>query len=391
MMCLLDVALGFLLLLMMGNSVEESLSMVLVIGGKILVVCGTIIAMIYISTIVHEFGHAFVGTLYGLQLKMFIVGPLALDFTSNRVRVSRFRIGRVGGAVLFDPSDQPLPEAVVTWKNMALAGPLANFAVAGLLAAVTFGMFSDPWSDQRRLLELIAISVFVGFVNLIPKRVGFLATDGEKYRRMRRGGPAAENEIRAQQLAAWFLRPERPAERPMRCVMLADELIRTPKDFGTSETKILSACFLYDYFIDRGDPANAIAWVEWTATAVDHPHKPGRGHAIDVLTAIRARHYALWNNDPLRSELTLGTLHKRSWIRTHTEWMLPTALIQLFHGDQKGALRTIKLARKTLSPLHSRSGSAQLESRWFDIVEQRINNAQHYQFPPVVLTESAAD
>jgi hypothetical protein len=103
------------------------------------------------------------------------------------------------------------------------------------------------------------------------------------------------------------------------------------------------------------------------------------------LIAVRARHYALWNNEPARAAAVLCALQEKSWIREYTEWLMPTALIQLSLGDHGSARKSMEKARQRLKPLIGRIGSAQMEMEWLDIVEQRINDASS-PAPAVVAT-----
>lgn len=387
----LVIHMGLALLLLMSKSPEHILAGTEAVSNNLPTIFLTCFVAIYFSTIIHELGHAFVGTAYGLPLSRIMVSPIMLEFEPGRIRIGRMRLKGVGGAVVFGHTDKPPSAAIVARRAMAIAGPLANLALTGLLVLFAVTFFADRPSTQLKIMTVAVVSglMFVG--NMIPRRIGFLTTDGDTFFRLRCEKPASVNEIRSSKFGEWLQKPCRPSERPADLLWLADELLRSTNEHVSRATKALAAFYLYECLANRGNLAEALAWVEWTERSLERPAKPGRGDPVDALTALRARHYALWNGDPFHAELTLRALHQRSWIRSYTEWMMPTALVQASRGDLTGARRSIAKSRRALKPLLDRSGSARLESQWLDIIEQRISFPHTFPMSPMPYAETAAD
>jgi Zn-dependent protease len=334
-----------------------------------------------ISVLLHELGHAFVGTLYGLKIEAFMFGPLQLDCTTGHIR----RFPRPGftayvAAVAFEPSTKPLSQAIVEERRMLLAGPLTNLLLAGLLFAYTFTFYPNQLGAQWKFFAIAGLNILMAIDNLIPGKGRYLLTDGTKYFRLRQGGSIAQNEIRMLRLVVSTMKPIRPSAWPADFVVTATELLKEPNEHVGPLTKPVVALLLYDHLADQGYLAVALSWIEWTEAILEPSKEPHHKRFSDALIAVRARHYALWNNEPARAATVLCALPEKSWIREYTEWLMPTALIQLSLGDLGSARKTIEKARQRLKPLIDRVGSAQMEMEWLDIIEQRINEASSPTF-----------
>jgi len=104
------------------------------------------IVAVFVSVIAHELGHAFAGRRYGLspEIRLHAMGGL----TSWRTRRPL----------------TPRQDLMVT-----LAGPLAGFALAGLVWLIAPVLFADPARLTEELIrDLIFVNVAWGLFNLLP-------------------------------------------------------------------------------------------------------------------------------------------------------------------------------------------------------------------------------
>jgi Zn-dependent protease len=351
------------------------------ISGHPVAVVATVLLGFFLAIVIHELGHAFVGSLYGMSLTGIAIGPLDLSFEAGRVRVSQSRRGHLGGATIFEPSNKLPADAVVAWRRTILGGSLANFVISVMLLWLAFTLFSGDAEAEWKLVGFALISGFIGLANLIPISAGLHSTDGAKYLRMKNGGPSAENEIRAQRLARWCASSVRPREWPADLVPVADYLLAAPGGDDQVQPKVVAACFTYFYLADRGKLKEALQIIESALATSGDTEEPDRSEQIDTLLAIQARHYALWKKEPARGFAIMSQMQGR--ILTHSECQMTIALIKLSEGDLVGASHVVAQARRGLAPMIGRSGITRMESVWLDLVEQRIVNPRARLVVPV--------
>src|SRR5262245_57818678 len=224
-----------------------------VVSGHPIAVISTVLLGFVLAIVIHELGHAFVGSIYGMRLTGIAVGPVYLNWESGRVQMTHSRRGHFGGATVFEPSDRLPAEAVVAWRRMILGGPLTNFGLAVVLIWMALTLVSGDGEAEWKLVSLALISVFIGLANLVPISAGLYSTDGAKYLRMEHGGPAAENEIRAQRLAKWCASATRHRAWPAQLLPVADYVLAHQSAGYCAQQTVVAACFKYYYLADRGE------------------------------------------------------------------------------------------------------------------------------------------
>lgn len=160
-------------------------------------IVGSILMSVF-ATIVHEFGHAIVGRICGMNITDIQIGTPGKN---GRRRHVTLRAGGINYTVFWPPSKGETIEApiehAISWKIRAFAiGGFAANAIIGLgFSAVAFwlyqrhhaevliqlanGEFSglrEAWGVLLLLSTLGAVNQFVEVLNLIPSRT--LLTDG---------------------------------------------------------------------------------------------------------------------------------------------------------------------------------------------------------------------
>jgi len=140
----------------------------------------------FLSTIVHESGHAIAGVLQGWKFMQLVVGPFKLYRNDIHDRI-HFGLEKnpvlwcgIGGAV---PSCEEDADIEIFGRTL-LAGPLASVIlgiIVGIPGILTRSLFLLTW---------MAVSVGLGLFNMIPgiMSTGILFNDGSRYYRIRKGG-----------------------------------------------------------------------------------------------------------------------------------------------------------------------------------------------------------
>jgi hypothetical protein len=333
----------------------------------------------YAAILLYQISCIAAGILLGLRPYNFSIGPVEIQTSSGRLRVSRQRKARKVGSLGFDTTRCSPAEAVVALRRTLMAGSL-------VLAIVSIGIFAhilfSPSQSSEVDPDLVEPAIFAAFAAIALMSVSPIeGSPGKPLSRLRKGDIRAENMMRALQLVLVIHRPWRPREWPKEVPDIACSLLNEPPTNVYPDTKCGAALFLYEYLADWGQLEKALEWLEWFPITDSQTAKPNPRDPMDGIIAARARHYALWNNDPARAAHSLSRLSERSWIRGYTEWLMPTALIQLSHGDHAAARKTVEEARNNLKPLIGRVGYAQMEMEWLDIIEQRLNEASSSAAP----------
>jgi Zn-dependent protease len=340
---------------------------------------------LWIAIFLHEMGHVIIGKLVGLSIVKVHVGPVQLDFSTGRRRLYLLRAYPLVGFVTLDPGNKSPDEAVVALRRAVIAGPLMSFACA----IGSFWWFVSTWNESPRdgLSWFVCLNAMLAMSAIVPGD----KMDGTQFRRLQKGSPKARNLVQGYRLALSTRKPGRPRERPSDLPALAVRLLNEQADQLFPGTKITAARFLYEYLADWGRLSEALAWLEWSSATVDLSKPATMSRRIDVLIALRALHYALWNNDPIHAEATLSCLHQRSWVHRCAEALMSLSLIQLSRGNREGAQELSKKVRRGLTRSFDSPGCAQMFSEWLDIIEQRINNAENTPALSSSLAHSAAD
>ena len=127
--------------------------------------------LLFAVILTHELAHAAMARHFGARIRSIMVWPIELRLWPDRKLQFAQRSGRrdLGGAVRYD-LDRVGTRTKHAW--IAAAGPLGNFAVAGLGVGVVLvggaGRSADIWA------ALVLLSVSVGIANMLP----FKGSDG---------------------------------------------------------------------------------------------------------------------------------------------------------------------------------------------------------------------
>ena len=120
-------------------------------------------AVIFLTVLVHEAGHALAASIFGWRIALFAVFPLAYRPKSRKLQFWTLPSGDLGGAVALERGGARI-RSELFW--FAAAGPIANFVFSGAAYAVLY-----MGSSLENLAGSVAVtSFFVGLGNLLPWR-----------------------------------------------------------------------------------------------------------------------------------------------------------------------------------------------------------------------------
>lgn len=146
----------------------------------------------YISAIIHELGHIFVGVLQGFKFFLLVVGPIGFKRNENdRIVIYLEKNpalwGGVGGVL---PSDEKI-DNFDKFGRVLLGGPIVS---------IIFGLLFLPMAISTKMMFFLLLSMMpigMGIACLIPMRNGAFHSDGGRWIRMKKA------DTRKIELAIW--------------------------------------------------------------------------------------------------------------------------------------------------------------------------------------------
>ena len=152
-------------------------------GGDPLKTAGLLLAVLalaalayFLQVAVHEGGHLACGLLTGYRALSFRIGRVLLVKLDGRWRVRAYRVPGTGGQCLMSPPAQENPP----YRLYHLGGGLANLTLAALALPAVFLAEAPPVQVFAGALAAAGAGMAAG--NLIPRRAGGVANDGENVR-----------------------------------------------------------------------------------------------------------------------------------------------------------------------------------------------------------------
>jgi len=295
------------------------------------------------AILIHEGGHWLGGRIAGMRLLLMTVGPIRLTRDADGWRWSAFlRAGSFGGLTVMAPDpDRPIAPQLLP---MIAGGPLASLllALAGLGLALA--------GDGRLMLYGAAVAALSGFlfaITAVPRQIGGFLNDAARWRELRRGGAAAEQQALLGTLVAQSLAGRRPRALDAGLLERAREL-----DDGSDPLRSATLHFLaYSMACDRGDVTTAAAALDAVAERAEAiPQGLRQAFAIE-LAYFQAAH----RNDAPGARAWLerarGGLVEPS---IHARTAAALALAEGRHDDARAALAK---AEATLPRYYDRGGA----------------------------------
>ena len=135
------------------------------------------IALGYILHIVlHETGHLIAGYFSGYKFVSFSVGSIIIIKQNGTLKIKRFTIDGAAGQCLMSPPE-PI-DHTYPFTLYYLGGGLMNLMTSGLLFTLyLFLRDVFPYAGYI-FIPAFGVGLIIGFMNLLPLKIGGLATDG---------------------------------------------------------------------------------------------------------------------------------------------------------------------------------------------------------------------
>jgi Zn-dependent protease len=138
--------------------------------GGFLLRYGVVALLSFVAILAHELGHAAVVLLVRGRIRAIVAFPFSYRVVNRKLALKwRVRDGEIGGYVAYD-LDRINARSKHAW--IALAGPLANAALAGAMTIVA--AMVRPGLAEALATALAILSCGMAVVNLIP----FAGSDG---------------------------------------------------------------------------------------------------------------------------------------------------------------------------------------------------------------------
>ena len=205
-----------------------------------------------ITTTVHETGHAGVGQVLGMKLRMFVVGPLQWRIRDGRWKFE-FRLKQLfsaGGATAL----VPINPKQAKWIDITMiaAGPLANLVTGLAFMALMLTAPGRPYQSAWELCGLCGVlSLSSVLVNLIPFRPESIYSDGAQIYQLISGGPWADFRHAISVVLASAVTPLRPRDYDIAAIQRAESF------FAHGYQAFVLRLIASSYYMDINDQLRA--------------------------------------------------------------------------------------------------------------------------------------
>lgn len=284
----------------------------------------------------HELGHLVGGWLSGFRLTLFVVGPLKIERTHDRLRLTLNRNLSLAGGLA---ASSPPPGTRLNTEDMQRAllrivagGPL--FSTLGALLLVPSSLLLASLPGLAIALGITgALSMFIALATMTPLSTGGFRSDGARLLQLIRGGEAAQQWAQLAILAG-FTYTVRPRDWPR-------ELVTAIARFGDRSFDAVSAAWLRAcHHEDRRELDDAKLWIEEAIAGKDE--WPTAAHS--TLHATAASIYAARNEAASAREQF--ALLKPGGLLPKDQILYAEALVLFAEEQRQPALDT---ARKALA------------------------------------------
>ena len=211
-----------------------------------------ILFIAFITTSIHELGHALVGLSLGMKLRSFVLGPFHWFIRDGRWNFQFHPAGIISaegvtGVVPTDP-DQSRWSLV----SMIAAGPLANLLTGLIALAAALTAPGRPYEPAWEFLFFFAtVSLVTCAANLLPIRGERLYSDGARIYQILKGGPWDDLQRAFAIAGATLVTPLRPRDYDIEAIR------RASLTFNQGPQAVVLQLLASDHFIDSGRFAQA--------------------------------------------------------------------------------------------------------------------------------------
>lgn len=216
---------------------------------------------LFLTTIVHELGHAITGLALGMKLQGFHAGPLKARNNGSRWQFQFTPAAFAGSVTLVPRAARPS-----RWSDIGAiaAGPLASLLTAAVAFQLAVTAKGRPYEHALGFLALLATISFIAFfVNLLPLRPDGLYSDGANIYQRLKGGPWADYRAVTAAVLSSTVTPLRPRDFDIERIQRASAV------FTHGRQAVLLRLMASSYYLDRGELASAAASIGDAEAAYD--------------------------------------------------------------------------------------------------------------------------
>jgi hypothetical protein len=219
-----------------------------------------LIVILLVVTVVHELGHAVVGSAFGMKVRAFIAGPFQWRIRDGRWKFQFLpaKFLSAGGATALVPTDPHQSQS--SQICMIAAGPMVNLLTGLIALYAALIAKGQPYVQFWGVLAYFStISLIVFASNLIPMQSEASYSDGGRIYQLLQGGPLADLYRVFNLVGSTVVTPLRPRDYDINAIQRAEI------SFTQGMQALLLRLFASSYFMDHRiirQAADAVAEAE---------------------------------------------------------------------------------------------------------------------------------
>ena len=289
------------------------------------------IVVVFLLIAVHELGHLLAARVSDMNVSGFCVGPLRWIKEKGEWRFSLFNDARVAGFVLALPKSSEFDRK--QYMIFISGGPIASLIAALLILSAYLSLTTF----QLLVLPHLFIATFFA-LNLVPFRIGGVATDGHWLFSLLFTPKEAEKRLVTQRLFALAQNGVPTKEWPV-------EVVSTLRGIKGKTVEALQArLFEMTYGLAVEDSEMATVAANEAEEVIDaHDLVDVTGRFIPVLLLQIANVRAISEEDPVKARTALDKVQKVPESLSSMYHMV-MCYVLLLEGDEEGGLSEIRLA-----------------------------------------------
>src|SRR5271157_651667 len=206
-----------------------------------------LVIILLIVIVVHELGHAVVGSALGMKLRAFIIGPFQWRIRDGRWKFQFLpaKFLSAGGATALVPTDPHQSR----WSQISMiaAGTVVNLLTGLIALGVALTAKGNSYEHYWGFLAYFSTISLIAFAsNLIPMHSETHYSDGARIYQLLRGGPLADYYRVLNLVGSTSVTPLRPKDYDIEAIKRAEQ------SFKKGHQALMLRLFASSYYLDRG-------------------------------------------------------------------------------------------------------------------------------------------
>lgn len=206
-----------------------------------------LVIILLIVIVVHELGHAIVGSVLGMKLRAFIIGPFQWRIRDGRWKFQFLpaKFLSAGGATALVPTDPHQSR----WSQICMiaAGTVVNLLTGLIAMCAVLNAKGHTYEQYWGFLAYFSTINLIAFaVNLIPMHSEAHYSDGARIYQLLRGGPLADYYRVLNLVGSTSVTPLRPRDYDIEAIKRAEQ------SFMKGHQALLLRLFASSYYLDCG-------------------------------------------------------------------------------------------------------------------------------------------